>query len=160
MNVEIKPEHRWLERLVGEWTTMMEGVGPDGEVVRHPGTESVRSLGGVWVVCEGKMEMPDGASGTNIMTLGYDPERGRFVGSFIGSMMTFMWVYDGHLDGNRLVLDTVGPRFTAEGGMARYTDTIELIDDDHRLLTSHQLGDDGKWTEFMRAEYSRTSFPL
>ena len=155
MHVEIREEHRWLQRLVGEWTSEMEGTGPDGEVVRHRGRETVRSLGGVWVVCEGVMEMPEGGSGTSIMSLGYDPDRGRFVGSFIASMLTFLWVYDGRLEGNRLVLDTEGPRFTPEGGMARYIDTIELVDDDHRLLTSAQLGEDGKWTEFMRAEYRR-----
>lgn len=155
MNVDILPEHRWLQRLVGEWTSVMEGTGPDGTVVRHGGTETVRSLGGVWIVSEGVMEMPEGENGTSLMSLGYDPERKRFVGTFIASMMTFMWVYDGRLEGNRLVLDTEGPRFTEEGGMTRYVDTIELISDDHRVLTSAQLGDDGKWTEFMRAEYRR-----
>ena len=36
-----------------------------------------------------------------IMTLGYDPQKKRFVGTLIGSMMTHLWVYDGALDAGR-----------------------------------------------------------
>ena len=45
------------------------------------------------------------------MTLGYDPVQKRFVGTFIGSMMTHMWIYNGTLDaaGKVLTLDTEGP---------------------------------------------------
>ena len=44
---------------------------------------------------------------------------------------------------------------TEAGGTARYRDIIELIGADRRLLRSCVLGDDGLWTEFMRAEYRR-----
>jgi len=33
-------------------------------------------------------EMPDGGTGKTVMTLGYDPQNNRYVGTFIGSMMT------------------------------------------------------------------------
>jgi hypothetical protein len=91
------------------------------------------------------------------MTLGYDPVKKRYVGTFIGSMMTHMWVYDGQLDaaGKVLTLDTEGPSFTAEGKMARYKDVIELKDDNHRTLSSSFLGDDGQWHHFMTANYRR-----
>src|SRR5688500_19643938 len=38
---------------------------------------------------------------------------------------------------------------------ARYRDVIEFKSDDHRLLTSHVLGDDGNWSQFMEAHYRR-----
>ena len=118
----------------------------------------MRSLGGLWVLCEGRGEMPGGGAATTIMTLGYDPVKKRFVGTFIASMMTHLWLYEGELDpaGNVLTLDTEGPSFTAEGKMAKYKDVIELKSDDHRVLTSSFLGDDGKWHEFMTANYRRT----
>ena len=47
MHAEPQNEHKWLEQLVGEWTTEMEGsAGPDQPPVKHTGTETVRSLVG------------------------------------------------------------------------------------------------------------------
>jgi len=112
-------------------------------------------LGGLWAVCDGTGEMPGGGTGYTIMTLGYDPARGRFVGSFIGSMMTHFWLYDGELSGNVLTLDAEGPSFTDPTKMAKYQDIIEIISDDHRTLSSQVLGEDGAWTKFMTAHYRR-----
>lgn len=160
MRVDPGPEHNWLQKLVGEWTSEAEAImGPDKPPEKFVGTDSVRSVGQVWVMCEGRGEMPGGGIATTVMTLGYDPARKRFVGTFIGSMMTHMWVYDGALDaaGKVLTLDTEGPHFGAEGKMAKYKDAIELVSDDHRILTSHMLGDDGTWHQFMTAHYRRKS---
>jgi hypothetical protein len=119
--------------------------------------ESVRSLAGLWFLAEGQGEMPGGGASTTLMTLGYDPQKKRYVGTFIGSMMTNLWVYDGALDaaGRVLTLDTEGPDFTAEGKMTKYKDMIEFKSDDHRVLTSNMLGDDGKWHGVMTAHYRR-----
>jgi Protein of unknown function (DUF1579) len=124
---------------------------------KFTGAETVRSLGGVWVLCEGRGEMPGGGMGTTLMTLGYDPQKKHFVGTFVGSMMANLWIYDGSLDAAEkvLTLDSEGPSFTAEGMMAKYRDAIEFISDDRRVLTSNYLGDDGKWHEFMTANYRR-----
>jgi len=47
--------------------------------VKFNGTESVRSLGGLWILAEGQGETPGSGSATTILTLGYDPQRKRFV---------------------------------------------------------------------------------
>ncbi len=159
MNAEPQKEHEWLQRLVGEWTYESEcSMGPDQPPGKFTGTESVRSIGGLWMMGEGRGEMPGGGAATTVMTLGYDPVKKRYVGTFLGSMMTHLWVYDGGLDaaGKVLTLDTEGPDCAAEGKMAKYKDVIEFKSDDHRVLTSHMLGDDGKWHGFMTAHYRRT----
>ncbi|MHB9133769.1 MAG: DUF1579 domain-containing protein [Armatimonadota bacterium] len=151
-------EHQWLQKFVGEWTVESEGtMGPDQPTMTWKGTESVRSIGGLWILAEGQGEMPEGGTATTIMTLGYDPQKQRFVGTFMGSMMTNLWLYDGTLDADArvLTLDTEGPSMVAEGQMARYQDVIEVISDDHRVLTSRMLGDDGQWHQFMTAHYHR-----
>jgi hypothetical protein len=101
--------------------------------------------------------MPGGGIGRTIITLGYDTAKKRFVGSFIGSMMTNLWIYDGELDAatNTLSLDTEGPSFSGDGTMAKYRDVVELKSDDHRILRSSVLGGDGTWTQFMTAHYRR-----
>ncbi len=154
----IQKEHEWLQRFVGEWSYEHEcPMGPDKPPEKFRGTEKVRSIGGLWVVCEGGGEMPGGGTATTVMTLGYDPAKKRFVGAFIASMMTHMWVYDGGLDpaGKVLTLDTEGPSMTGDGKMLKYQDIIEFRSNDHRVLTSQTLGEDGKWHKFMEAHYRR-----
>src|SRR5882724_4163787 len=145
MHAQPQKEHEWLHRLVGDWTYESEcSMGPGQPPSKFAGMESVRSLGGVWVLCEGRGHMPGGGTGLTIMTLGYDPAKKRYVGTFIGSMMTHLWIYDGELDaaGKVLTLDTEGPSFN-DGKMAKYKDVIEFKSDDHRVLSSHALGEDG-----------------
>jgi hypothetical protein len=158
MKIEPQKEHQWLQKLVGEWTCEGEAtMGPGKPPVQWKATESVRSLGGVWFLAEGQGEMPEGGASTTLVTLGYDPQKKRYVGTFIGSMMTNLWVYDGALDAAErvLTLDTEGPDFSAEGKMAKYKDVIEFKSDDHRVLTSHMLGDGGVWHVIMTAHYRR-----
>jgi hypothetical protein len=157
MKVEPQQEHHWLQQLVGEWTYEHEcAPGPDQPHTKLTGTETVRTLGGVWVLCEGQGEMPDDAcTGLTLMSLGYDPARKRFVGSFIGSMMTFQWIYEGNLIGKVLTLDCEGPSFAGDGTMAKYQDIIEIHSPDYRTLRSQTLGADGKWQPFMTAHYRR-----
>ena len=158
MHVEPQKEHRWLQKLVGEWTSEVEAAEPGKPAETCKGTERVRSLGGLWIVAEGQGEMPGGGTATMLMTLGYDPQAKRFVGTWVGSMMTHMWVYDGALDAAERVLSlhAEGPDMSVEGKTAKYKDVIELVSDDHRVLTSHMLGDDGAWHQFMTAHYRRT----
>ena len=156
---EPQKEHHWLHKLVGEWTFDAEAsMGPDQAPEKASGTESVRSLGGLWIVGEGEGEMPGAGEHRSILTLGYDPQKKRFVGSFISSMMTYFWVYDGELDaaGKVLTLNTEGPSMADDGTTARYRETIELVSDDHRVFRSGVLGEGGQWEEFLVSHYRRT----
>lgn len=151
-------EHAWLQKLVGDWTMESECVGEPGQPsAKHRGTETVKSIGDLWVVGEGKGEMPGGGTANMMITLGFDPKRNRFVGTWVGSMMAQLWVYEGELDAAKrvLTLNSEGPSFTDPAKLAKYQDIIEIRSDDHRILSSRTLGDDGKWTNFMTAHYHR-----
>ena len=157
MQAEPQQEHQWLEQLVGEWQTEMECVmEPDQPSMKQTGSETVRSLS-VWVLCEGTSTMPDGRPARTMMTLGYDPAKKKFVGTFVGSMMTNLWVYEGELDaaGGVLTLDAEGPSFTDHTKTAKYKDAIEIKSADHRVMTSRFQADDGQWHLFMTAHYRR-----
>jgi hypothetical protein len=133
-------------------------AGPGGKAERSTGSESVRPLGELWVVAEGQGEMPGGGPARTMLTLGYDPQKKQYVGTWIGSMMTYLWVYSGEVDasGNTLTLDTEGPSMIAEGRMAKYRERIEFENDDHRIFSSQALTDDGQWHTFMTAHYRRS----
>jgi uncharacterized protein DUF1579 len=158
MQTEPQQEHQWLQQLVGEWTYETEATMEPGQPpLKCEGSERVRSLGGLWILAEGQGQMPDGTPATAVLTLGYDPQKQRYVGTWIGSMMTHLWAYEGTLEatGKVLTLAAEGPNMITAGQMAQYKDVIEIKSDDHRVLTSHLLGDDGAWHGFMVANYRR-----
>jgi len=159
MNTEPQKEHLWLQKLVGEWTYEIEvKMGTERPAEKSTGTESVRSLGGLWILAEGQGEMPGCGRATTLMTLGYDPQKQQYVGTWIGSMMIHLWVYDGgelDLAETVLTLNSEGPAMTGGEKMAKYRDAIEFKSDDRRVMTSHVLGDDGQWHHFMTANYWR-----
>ncbi len=150
--------HEWLMQLLGEWD--MEGeasMGQDQEPMKSTGSESVRALGELWILGEGSGEMPGGGPAKMLITLGYDNTKGKFVGSWVGSMMSGMWVYEGELDSERkvLTLNTQGPSMSGDGSTAAYRDIITLVDKDHRLLESMTQDASGAWYKFMTARYTR-----
>lgn len=157
MHAKPQHEHDWLQKLVGNWTCETEcSMGPDQAPMKWKGRETTRTLGGLWVICEGEGEMPDGDVGRTVMTLGFDPSRSLFVGSFVGSMMTHLWLYEGSLDASEkvLTLNAEGPDMTQKR-MAMYHDIIEIVSDDHRMLSSEIQLEDGSWHRFMTGHYHR-----
>ena len=158
MMAEPTKEHRWLQRLVGEWS--FEGecmMGPDQPPMKSTGNCVTRSLGGLWTLNEGSGEMPGGGMMSSIITLGYDPAKEKFVGTFVASMMTHLWLYEGSLDasGRVLTLDAEGPSMAGDGTMAKYQDIVTVENDNHWILSSQAQGPDGQWMKFMTAHYRR-----
>lgn len=149
-------EHRWLAQLVGDWTYEGRSL-PDDPNCNSSGTESVRMLGELWMLADAVGRMADGHPSRSLITVGFDPDKGRFVGSFIGSMMTSFWTYDGALDpdGRALRLRSEGPHFDGSPGTALYEDVIEIISPDERVLRGRVQGKDGAWSDFMVTRYRR-----
>ena len=156
--VEPQKQHRWLTRFLGEWTYESDAPAQAGQPAHKvTGTERVRAIGDLWIVGESQGEMPGLGLATSVITLGYDPDRKRFVGTWIGSMMTHMWVYNGELDSAErvLTLTSEGPSMSNDGTMSTYQDIVEFKDDNHRVLTARVRNNDGTWQQFMTMEFSR-----
>ena len=136
-------EHKWLDQLIGQWSFEHVCTMPDGNTSKTPGTMTCRSLGGLWLICESQGQS-SGGEWSSIMTLGFDPTKTQYVGTFIGSMMANIWPYHGVLDatGKRLPLESEGPKFVGTG-TCKYRDAIEIIDKDNWLFTSVYQSDDG-----------------
>lgn len=152
------PEHAWLRQLLGEWTFESQCAGEPGqEPQRFHGRETVHALGELWVVGQGVGETPGGGNADMMITLGFDPKRKRFVGTWCGSMMSHLWVYEGELDTSGKILKLIahGPSFTDPEKTTRYEDSIEIVSEDHRILRSKTEGVGGEWMQFMEAHYRR-----
>ena len=160
MEMATKPvaEHQWLQKLVGEWRIESEMMmGPDQPKMKSQGTETVKSLGGLWAFGEGKSTMPNGAAMESRYALGYDVSFKEYRGCWFASVSSHLWKYVGELsaDGKVMTLNCVGPNMTKDGETANYRDVIEIIDADHRTLTSYGQDDKGEWQQFMKAYYTR-----
>lgn len=151
-------EHKWLEQLVGEWEVKSEtNPGPGIEPMQGKGTESVRSVGGWWILGELHGEMMPGMAMTAFLTLGYDDGKKAFIGTWIDSVQPHMWQYTGSLDAARkvLTLEAEGPSFEDPSKTAKYRDSIEIVSKDHKVLRSSMQMTDGSWVSFMKADYTR-----
>ncbi|MBS1713096.1 MAG: DUF1579 domain-containing protein [Armatimonadetes bacterium] len=151
-------EHEWLMQLVGEWTTETEAMmGPDGPPMKMAGRETVVSLGGLWAFGEGESTMHDGQSMQYKVALGYDVSFKEYRGCWFASASSHLWKYTGTLsgDGKSMTLDCQGPSMTKDGETSNYRDVIEIVDGDHRTLTSSGQGEDGQWVQFMKVVYTR-----
>jgi hypothetical protein len=142
-------EHQWLQQLAGEWETEAEMImGPGQPPVKSKGTESVRSLGGLWSVAEIKGDCL-GVPVTGLLTIGYDAQKKKYVGSWVCSMCDWLWKYEGTVDGKVLTLECEGPSPDDPKKLVKMRDVIEVKDKDTKVVTSSMLGADGKWVTFM-----------
>lgn len=150
-------EHEWLQKFVGEWESDSEAnVDPGQPALKCKGTMAARMLGGFWLVSESKTEMA-GTEVNAVQTIGYDPKAKKYVGTWVDSMINYMWKYEGTVDpsGKTLTLEAEGPNFMKDGKTAKFRDAYEFKSKDHIVVTSSMQGDDGKWTVFMTGNARR-----
>lgn len=158
MSVKPTKEHAWLQKLIGDWTYQHDMPPVDGKPAEKlTGTETFRALGEVWVQGEARGQMPGEGDTVSLMTLGFDPAKNRFVGSWIGSMMSNLWVYDGELsaDGRTLSLFSDGPAMDGSNTTAPYKDVITIVNENERTLTGNHQTPDGAWHQFMITHFRR-----
>jgi hypothetical protein len=149
-------EHDWLKQFVGDWESESEAmIGPD-QKMKCKGTMKAKMLGGFWMISETKGDMM-GVTVDAIQTIGYDPEKKKYVGSWVDSMMNHMWKYEGSVDetGKILTLEAEGPSFTQPGETAKYRDVYEFKGKDQIAVSSSVQTEDGEWTTFMTGTAKR-----
>jgi hypothetical protein len=145
-----------LNRFVGQWTTTGEGVmAPGKPPIKCTGTANARKMGS-WLISNNTGKMLD-IKVQALLTLGYDDDTKKYVGTWVDSMMPTMWHYTGTLDatGKVLTLEADGPSMTDPKVKAKYQDIYEFKSADHIVLMSKLRSPDGKWVEFMKADYQR-----
>jgi hypothetical protein len=150
-------EHKLLEQFAGEWTGECQIEMPGQEPITCTAAETTRMMGGLWLVATGKGEMPDGQTGESMITLGYDPKKKSYVGTFVCSVQDYMWEYTGKFDasGKKLILSTEGPSMLDPTKTAKYEEVLETVDANHKTFTSSIQLPDGKWQELVKMTYTR-----
>jgi hypothetical protein len=150
------PAHAWLQQFVGEWETETEAMMEPGKPpMKTTGTETVRPLGQFWTVSEIKSTMMDKPFMGNL-TLGYDAEKQKYVGTWVDSMTGKLWEYEGTVDatGNVLTLETEG-MCPMMNKMTRFKEVIEVKNKDHKVFSSSIQMEDGSWVTMMTSHARR-----
>lgn len=149
-------EHEWLKKFAGEWDTATEIYMEEGKPpMRATGKETAKMIGGFWVIGENKGEMM-GQAFTGVITVGYDPEKKKYIGTWVDSNTSMLWQYTGSVDETGKILTLESKGFCPmEGQVCQFKDVIEFKSDDERVMTSTRLGKDGKWTKMMTMTSTR-----
>jgi hypothetical protein len=142
------PAHAWLKKFEGKWAFTGEcALAPGRPPMTMTGTETVKAIGPFWVV--GELTADGGVPMTGVTTVGYDPAKRKYVGTWVGSMCDWLCRYEGEADGDTLTLHCEGPSPLDPTKTTKMKDVTEFKPDGTRVLTSLVLGPDGQWTKFM-----------
>jgi len=154
---EPKKEHEWLKQLAGEWEYETEvSLEPGKAPVKIKGTENARMVGAFWVSAEHKATLFDQPF-TGILTIGFDGQKKKYVGTWFDSMHSHLMHYEGSadLEAKTLTLLTEGPNPVTPGKQCKFKEVIEMKSKDHKVLTTSMQGEDGKWVSMMTVNYRR-----
>lgn len=105
----VTEEHHRILESVGEWTGVMEmdmGQGP----VSYDCSETVAAVGELWVTTKFHCNFM-GTDFNGASTMGFDPETGTYLGTWIDSSNSHLTIQRGRFDGakNAVVMEYEGP---------------------------------------------------
>lgn len=150
-----QPEHELLKQFSGDW--QFERYSPsgddvEGEVVGQ-GNLSAEMVGNFFVVGRWSGEVY-GSEYTAVMSLGYDIERGEYIGSWIDSIISYRWQLAGTVDEetDELVLSTSGPG--PAGGTAEFRERY-VFDSPDAITIVGEMRRDDEWVNIVNTELTR-----
>ncbi|KAA5541327.1 DUF1579 domain-containing protein [Roseiconus nitratireducens] len=150
-------EHQFLKQFTGKWTSHSKSVATEGQPeMECSGSMNSRMLGGFWLINRMQGDMA-GTTFNAIQTIGYDPAKKKYVGTWVDSMMNHLWQYEGTVDdtGKKLSLTAKGPNFMSGGAETDFRDSYEFKSPDLIVATSEMKTEDGTWVTFMTGELKR-----
>ena len=140
-------EHEWLHQLAGQWEADLEVMTEPGKPpMKLKSTENTRRIGGFWIVSESEVTasaMPFARA----LTLGYDPQKKKYIGTGVDSNSMNIAHYEGSVDaaGKTLTMEGEMPSPFEAGKSVRVREVIELKSPDQKTVTTSVQGPDGSW---------------
>jgi hypothetical protein len=143
------PQHKALAREEGVWDATLKFWMPGSEqATTSTGVETNKMMGGIWLVSSYKGEF-SGAPFEGHGQTGFDPKKGKYIGTWVDTMGTTITMMEGTYDEPTKTLtmfsDEVDPS-TDKPIKAKYV--TQSKDDDTRVFTLSMKPSDAK--DFMR----------
>lgn len=150
------PEHALLKKDVGTWDATVEMNGPPGTpAMVSKGTETVTiACGGLWQVSEFKADMA-GMPFEGRGTVGYDPAKKKYVGTWVDSMTAGLSLVEATYDPAKKTMTGWMEGPDGAGKITKMKEVTEWKDDDTRVFTMFTATPDGKEAPTMKISYKR-----
>lgn len=149
---------KWLDHFVGNWEAVSRGQsGENQPPVESTGTIVGTRIGDHWLMNRMEVRVMD-MKITGVQMIGYSSEKKKFVGTWVDSMTSFMWQYEGTLsnDGKTLTLEAKGPSAVPDQ-LTLYQDVYHFKATDLIEITSRVQDANGKWVTYMTGTAKRQS---
>jgi hypothetical protein len=148
------PEHQLLAAKAGTWDAVIEMAGEDGKPVTSKGVSEYRVCGGLWLIDDFNADMM-GMKFHGHGATGYDPAKGKYVGTWVDSFSTSVMLLEGTYDAKKkqLTLTGTGPGMDGKPVVHRMVTTEK--DANTQVFEMFMPGPDGKETKMMTITYTR-----
>ena len=151
-------EHKGLATEVGEWDAEITlWYTPDAEPVKSKGMETNRMLGGVWLISDFEGEAA-GEKFQGHMQLGYDPQKKKYVGTWIDTMSPYLQTMEGDYDKATHTSTMLSKGVDIQTGKPSTSKNITRYEgEDAKTFEMHMPleGQEGKWWKMMEIKYKR-----
>jgi hypothetical protein len=147
-------EHQKLMAGVGTWDAVVEMMGEDGKPTTNKGVSEITSIGGFWLVDDFKSSMGD-VPFHGHGTMGYDPAKGKYVGTWIDSWSTSVMVMEGTYDAAKKAMTMSGMGQGMDGKPVMHRMVTTEKDANTRVFEMFVPGPDGKEMKVMTITYTR-----
>jgi len=151
---KLSKEHEMLKEGEGTWDYVMKfKMAPDQPEMEAKGTEVCSMVGGFWMVFDTKSPDFMGAAWHGHGSIGFDPDKKKYIGIFINSHSPYAMMGEGTSDGpNKMTLNWEGKH----GDQVEKSRSVhEKKDKDHSVMTMYGPGPDGKEMTYFTITYTR-----
>ncbi|HEX8793675.1 MAG TPA: DUF1579 domain-containing protein [Polyangiaceae bacterium] len=141
------------EKDVGTWDATVKVFGAPGQVVNEAKGVSNNHLiaAGRWLVMDFRTDT--GFEGHGIY--GFDPVRGKYVGTWVDTMRPVLAQLEGTWDAEKRTMTFVGEMKTPDGRTMRWREVTEQVDPRTQVFRTYVPTPDGKEHVAVEATYRR-----
>jgi len=151
-------EHKGLTYEIGTWDAETKmWMAPGTQPMVGKAVETNKMLGSMWMVSEFKGEAM-GMAFTGHGQFGYDPQKKKYVGTWIDTFSPHLSVMEGTMDEKTKTLTMMSQGFDPMLGKEVTSKMVStMIDHDHKKFQIFMPveGKEGEWWKKMEIEYTR-----
>ncbi|HEX6811692.1 MAG TPA: DUF1579 domain-containing protein [Planctomycetota bacterium] len=149
------PEHKKFAASAGTWDAVLESVDHEGKPSKSKGVSEAKvTMGGLWLVEDFTADfggMPFQGHGVT----GFDVSKGKYVTTWVDSMLTSFLVLEGNFDKDGKILTMTGMGVGNDGQPAKYRNVFTWKSADSYVFEMFLTGKDGKEMPALKITYTR-----